>query len=389
MTELDVFVGVQSTARLSRESDEYLLNYTSDDPQCFVSLTMPVRTKSYVSNRLFPIFEMHLPEGYLLSVIKKHFSKLTATDDLGLLTLLADKVQGRLTYGLSPVDGEFLSLDEVLHSAQQDLFAQLVGRFALSSPVSGVQPKVLALLKDKATLQLSHYIVKSWGDDYPDLALNEWLCMTTLLKADLEVPEFYLSDDERCFVMKRFDVTDSGYLGFEDFCVLQARSRDEKYAGSYEQLAKSIISFVTPKYRNKALVSYFKALVLNQWLQNGDAHLKNFGVLYSSVDDIRLAPIYDVVSTTLYISQDIQALTLLGSKRWRSVSHLERFAIEHCGLTLKQAQKAMADCFVAMRWLKGEVEMLRKQANDKDSRRGLLDHFSGLVDQALKQDKSQ
>ncbi|CAN8139048.1 serine/threonine-protein kinase HipA [uncultured Thiomicrorhabdus sp.] len=62
-------------------------------------------------------------------------------------------------------------------------------------------------------------------------------------------------------------------------------------------------------------------MVLNQWLQNGDAHLKNFGVVYSSATDIRLAPIYDVVSTTAYIKEDIQALTLLGSKRWRGEKH--------------------------------------------------------------------
>ncbi|WP_211085237.1 type II toxin-antitoxin system HipA family toxin [Marinomonas profundi] len=383
MSELDVYVGAQSVACLTKESDEFLLNYACDDSLSFVSLTMPVRAKSYVSNRLFPIFEMHLPEGYLLSVLKKHFSKLTATDDFGLLALLAGKVQGRLSYGANLGDGEFFSLDEVLQSSQPDLFAQLVGRFALSSPVSGVQPKVLALLKDKATLRMGHYIVKSWGDDYPDLALNEWLCMTALSKAGLDVPEFYLSDDERCFVMKRFDVTDSGYLGFEDFCVLQARSRDDKYVGSYEQLAKSIATFVSPRYRNKALLDYFKAIVLNQWLQNGDAHLKNFGVLYSSIEDIRLAPIYDVVSTTVYISQDIQALTLLGSKRWRSVAHLERFAVAHCGLTLKQARSAVAECLAGMVWLQYEVKLLQKQTTGKDSRGRLLDHFAGLAEKVL------
>lgn len=383
MTELEVCVGAQSVACLSKESDEFLLNYVCDDSPSFVSLTMPVRAKSYVSNRLFPIFEMHLPEGYLLSVLKKHFSKLMATDDFGLLALLAGKVQGRLSYGANLSDGEFFSLDEVLQSSQPDLFAQLVGRFALSSPVSGVQPKVLALLKDKSILRMGHYIVKSWGDDYPDLALNEWLCMTALSKAGLDVPEFYLSADERCFVMKRFDVTDSGYLGFEDFCVLQARSRDDKYVGSYEQLAKSIAIFVSPKYRNKALLGYFKAMVLNQWLQNGDAHLKNFGVLYSSIEDIRLAPIYDVVSTTAYISQDIQALTLLGSKRWRSIAHLERFAVAHCGLTLRQARSAIAECLAGMVWLQGEVKSLQKQAAGKDSRGRLLDHFAGLAEKAL------
>lgn len=314
--DLTVKVNQLPVGGLSKTDNEFVFTYSSRIEKNFISLTMPVRAKSYVSAHLLPIFEMHLPEGYLLSVIKKHFSKLVDTDDFGLLCLLADNVSGRLSYADQSSLNSPLTLDELLHSQNENFFADLVERFALSSPVSGVQPKVLAALQDKATLQFSHYIVKSWGEDYPQLALNEWLCMKTLQQAGLVVPEFYLSDDERFFVVKRFDITEDGYLGFEDFCVLQAKLRDEKYKGSYEQLAKSIATFVSPKYRNKALMDYFKAMVLNQWLQNGDAHLKNFGVLYQSVEEINLAPIYDVVSTTAYIPKDIQALTLLGSKRW-------------------------------------------------------------------------
>ena len=383
MNDLGVWVNQNPSGLLFQVSGEFVFNYSSASASDFISLTMPVRSKSYASDHLFPIFEMHLPEGYLLSVIKKHFSKLAPTDDFGLLKLLSDKVSGRLTYADEASQPTRLTLDEVLHSADQDLFASLVQRFALSSPVSGVQPKVLALLQDKASLQRSHYIVKSWGEDYPHLALNEWLCMRTVEEAGLDVPEFYLSDDERFFVMRRFDVTDSGYLGFEDFCVLQAKSRDEKYTGSYEQLAKSIATFVSPKYRTKALYAYFKTMVLNQWLQNGDAHLKNFGVLYSSFEDIRLAPIYDVVSTTAYIPQDIQALTLLGSKHWRGREHLERFAIEHCQLTLKQVKNAMAECIHAMKWLSNEVRRLEEGAGSSNERNALLKHFQALTNKAL------
>ena len=385
MNKLGVWVNSKPSGTLSREQGEYLFNYSSRSVNDAVSLTMPVRPKSYAAESLFPIFEMHLPEGYLLAVIKKHFSKLTATDDFGLLNVLSDKVSGYLAYAETVTSPMPLTLDEILHSADVGLFNSLVERFALSSPVSGVQPKVLALLQDKATLQLSHYIVKSWGADYPDLALNEWLCMKTLAQAGLDVPEFYLSDDGACFVMKRFDITEQGdYLGFEDFCDLQAKSRDDKYTGSYEQLAKSIATFVSPKYRKKALYDYFKAIVLNQWLQNGDAHLKNFGVVYSSASDIRLAPIYDVVSTTAYVKEDIQALSLLGSKRWREMKHLERFAVEHCQLTVKQASEAIQECVSAMNWLNGEVAILQDKVAKNTSQEGLLRHFKALITRVLR-----
>jgi serine/threonine-protein kinase HipA len=49
---------------------------------------------------------------------------------------------------------------------------------------------------------------------------------------------------------------------------------------------------------------------------NGDAHLKNFGLLYSDPTqrDARLAPAYDIVNTTAYIPEDVLALDLAGSK---------------------------------------------------------------------------
>ena len=89
------------------------------------------------------------------------------------------------------------------------------------------------------------------------------------------------------------------YLGFEDMCVLQARQRDDKYEGSYEQIAKTIKIFVSPKYKQESLKQYFKMIVINHLVKNGDAHLKNFGLIYDNLDEIRLAPAYDVVSTLL------------------------------------------------------------------------------------------
>ncbi len=34
--------------------------------------------------------------------------------------------------------------------------------------------------------------------------------------------------------------------------------------------------------------------------RRGDAHLKNFGMLYTSPSDVRLSPMFDVVTTTIY-----------------------------------------------------------------------------------------
>jgi len=363
---LHVKVSNEKVGTILLENNEYIFDYTTDNQDAFVSLSMPVRAKSYANPKLHPIFEMHLPEGYLLSIIKKHFSKITKTDDFGLLQLMAHSIKGRLTYEADDTQEEAtLSLDALLHPKSETLFDELVSRFALDSPISGVQPKVLVKVRDKVTLPLQEYIVKSWGDEYPHLALNEFYCMKVVKCAGIEVPNFYLSDDNKLFIMKRFDIKDDGcYLGFEDMCVLQARQADEKYEGSYEHIAKSIKTFVSPKYKKKALRDFFKMMVINTLVQNGDAHLKNFGMLYENIHDIWLAPAYDVVCTTLYIQKDIPALHLLESKKWWSKAFLLRFGKESCELSTSETRVLYDECVEALRITAHEMKERIEIEND-------------------------
>lgn len=359
---LTVKVDSKTSGVLSFEENEYIFSYKTEDKKDFISLTMPVRAKSWNSKNLHPLFEMHLPEGYLLSIIKKHFSKFTKTDDFGLLKLMSPSIKGRVSYEQDlKIELKPLILDDLLHSSNEKLFDELVFRFALNSPISGVQPKVLAQIENKATLKLEDYIVKSWGEDYPELALNEYLCMRVVQKANIYVPEFYLSQDRKLFIMKRFDIKDDNtYLGFEDMCVLFGKNRDDKYEGTYEQIAKTIKTFVSPKYKKESLENFFKMIVINFLLKNGDAHLKNFGLIYDDISNIKLAPAYDVVTTTVYIKNDIPALHLLGSKKWWKEKQLLRFGIEFCDLTTKEVKELYEICLKAKDEIIEEAKIYKK-----------------------------
>lgn len=379
--ELNVCVEGLRAGNLFQETEELVFRYSETAlPNQFVSLTMPVRRKDYSHPHLHPVFEMHLPEGYLLSIIKKQFAKITDTDDFGLLRLLAPNVRGRIEYTR---DGQPekspLHLDTLLHSDNPGLFEELVSRFALRSALSGVQPKVLAQLENEATLRLNDFIVKAWGPDYPALALNEYCCMLACQYAGIPVPEFYLSDDESLFIMKRFDLNDDGSaLGFEDMCVLQAKQREDKYTGSYEQVTKTIKTFVSPENKKASLEQFFKMLVISNALQNGDAHLKNFGLIYESIASVRLAPAYDIVCTTAYINQDIPALTLAGSKKWHNCKQLERFGIQACDLTAVRASALYEECRQALKKLSPYIR--ERLAQNPDSEQLMvLEHLTALI----------
>ena len=68
-----------------------------------------------------------------------------------------------MNYAVTKKQHSALTLEDLLHPKQEDLFSELISRFALVSPLSGVQPKVLAQVENKATLKLDDYIVKAWG----------------------------------------------------------------------------------------------------------------------------------------------------------------------------------------------------------------------------------
>ncbi|SMN00979.1 Protein hipA [uncultured Candidatus Thioglobus sp.] len=350
---LMVFVNSVEVGVLTMEKNEMVFSYHSDVmAENFISLTMPVRNKSWNFAKLHPIFQMNLPEGYLLSLIKKHFSKISKTDDFGLLKTIAPKVKGRLHYGVKQAvqkSSQPLNIEALLHSEGKNLFNELSHRFALSSAISGIMPKVIAPLEDKITLKLDDYIVKTWGDEYPNLAENEYFCLQALNFSGVTVPDYQLSKDKKLLIIKRFDVKKKGgYFGFEDMCVLQGKSVDDKYDSTNERIAKTIDAFVSVQYKKTAFLQYFKMTVMNYLLQNGDAHLKNFALLYEDDCSVRLAPVFDVVCTTAYIASDIPALSLAGSKKWWGKKQLLEFGVLHCQLSNQQAQDLYAECIQAL-----------------------------------------
>jgi serine/threonine-protein kinase HipA len=220
-----------------------------------------------------------------------------------------------------PQKGEQLS--EILAwDGAENLFAELVDRYILRAGISGVQPKVLVpewmpTEPSKATVITQDLIVKSGRKEYPGLAANEFLCMSMAKEAGLVVPEFFLSRDRELFVMRRFDRSTNGTaIGFEDMAVLMGRSAGQKYTGSYADVARAVRIFSSPEYVQDSLLALFDSVTLSCIVGNGDAHLKNFGLLYAdpTQDDCRLAPVFDIVNTTSYLPEDVLALTLSGNK---------------------------------------------------------------------------
>jgi serine/threonine-protein kinase HipA len=358
---LKVFTNEAICGELSFEKEQYVFNY-NDEAKDIVSLTMPIRKASWISKKLHPVFEMNMPEGALKEAIKNHFAKIESMDELNFLRLIGPYMLGRVKFHELLHVKDSLFLDEILNSTKANLFEELMEKFAIRSGVSGIQPKLLLSAQNKTTMKFEHFIVKSWESNYPQLALNEYFCMRAIENANLPTPEFYLSEDLSMFVMKRFDVKENGsYLGFEDMCVLSARSTDEKYNGSYEEVARILKDVINPTKKKEALKNFFKAIVMNHLLQNGDGHLKNYGVLYEKdYNDAYMAPIYDVITTTVYIKNDIPALKLGDGKLWWKEKSYKTFATLSCNLSNKEYSEVLGVCYQAIKKTKQEMQEYSK-----------------------------
>lgn len=346
---LGVWIDGSQVGELVQERrKQYVFGYDSRAPEV-VSLTMPVRRQSWVSDELHPIFQMNLPEGALLEAIRRAIAKIVGDDDLSILQVTGGSQIGRNRFAL--IDEKFPTAEDKKESLEdlltypdtKELFHELLNRYALRSGVSGMQPKVLLDATERGTLSSSGYIVKTWGSDFPQLAANEYFCMTAAKKAGLPVPEFHLADNGGLFIMRRFDQTPDGkFIGLEDMCSLQALGTAQKYRGTYERAAKSLKNFVSGEFLPAARQQFFATLVLSSMVKNGDAHLKNFAVLYPSLTGpIKMAPVFDIVTTTAYLRHDVPALSLAGGKKWWPSKMLERFAMAHLLLPIGEINRTI------------------------------------------------
>ncbi|MCA8198528.1 type II toxin-antitoxin system HipA family toxin [Burkholderia vietnamiensis] len=314
--ELRVTTPQGEAGTLTKES-RHVFAYGSREPDRQVSLTMPLRAESYAATPMLPAFAMNRPEGFLLERIQRAF-KHVQLDDMALLAITGGNQIGRLRY-TEPGKARQGKKAEVglatllSTGSQAGLFEYLVDTY-LESGISGFQPKVMipdadredaSPVGEKATATTPSLILKSAGEDYPHLAVNEYLCMSAAKRAGIEVPNFWLSDDQTLFVMERFDVVGDQQLGFEDMAVLMGKNHMEpnfKYSGSYENVVKAI-SVYCGEHVDESRARFFEYLALSVMVRNGDAHLKNFGLLYEhphAPEAPRLSPLFDVVTTTVY-----------------------------------------------------------------------------------------
>ena len=109
----------------------------------------------------------------------------------------------------------------------------------------------------------------------------------------------------------------------EDLAQVLVKSPHEKYGStSYEHIGKILYDFFGDGLTD--VQQFARRLLVNILLANGngDAHLKNWSLLYSDQITPRLSPAYDIFTASVYIDNERRyALNLGKTKEWYDVTY--------------------------------------------------------------------
>ncbi len=321
-------------------------------PEDFVSLTMRVRPEAYVwDDVLHPIFQMNLPEGYLLQVLQEQFGPHIGASPMALLSVIGRNMIGRLQVAApganlddppKPVDVAGLLQGD----NSEEAFAELVRQHATSG-VSGVVPKFLdgnaeivaAGQRTKTTLFTHRHIIKGSSRLLPFVSLNEHLCMQVVGKV-MPAAKTEISRDGQALIVHRFDVDENGvrHWGMEDFCGLLGLKPALKYETTWERIAKAVRDHVPQANRSQLFHQMATLLLLTYALRNADCHAKNVALRYTSYDDVHLAPAYDMITTSVYpnYQNNPPSIGFMGRKTWAPGKSLSVFITATFGISLRE-----------------------------------------------------
>jgi len=313
IAQLDVSIGPRVGAGQLLKASTYEFRYLEAVPeQPSVALLMPAAARlTWTDGDLFAPMDQNLPEGDLFMRIRALFPKQQTTA-MHMLALIGDNGIGRLGYRIpgagAPPAVAPLSKEALLGTDYSPkVFDELVAAYlSTGAGIAGMQPKIM-VPEVRIAVPIPTLIVKAASEAYPGLAANEYLCLRAAKLGGIQTPVFDLSHDGQMLVLERFDTLPRAdgtveRLGFEDIAALSGQRvrdtlSDRKYHGSYERIAGLLRQLQLPQHN---LDRFFEQVAFSIMVRNGDAHLKNFGLLYRSSSDIWLAPMFDVVTTAIY-----------------------------------------------------------------------------------------
>lgn len=198
---------------------------------------------------------------------------------------------------------------------------------------------------------------------FADMPANEHITMQIAKQIfKLNVAESALlrfTTGEYTYLTKRFDIRNDGSkILQEDLAQTAGLSSDANGSNfKYESLSYEEIAYILKQHVSAspiAIEQFFKVLLFNYLVCNGDAHIKNFSIYSPHQDGVyELTPAYDLINTSLHADDFRTALDLFKDEEnyngkffkdngFYGASDFLEFA-RRIGIVEKRAQKFILD----------------------------------------------
>ena len=326
MEQLDVYLCNRLAGTLQRDPNgtlafRYLPDYIASDEAIPLSGTLPLGPEPFGERDIAAFFSNLLPDESVRRRIAA-ILRLSPEDTFGLLREIGGDCAGAIAFyepprkPSEPTTPTFRKLSNAEAAALlRNLSNRPLGIDEEFRGISGAgaQDKLIACLKDGKVLLPLHgtpstHIFKPNIDRFPESVFNEWFCMklSKICGFDTADCDILTFGGAPIYVTRRYDREERDGIVHrihqEDFCQLLKCRPEIKYQDqggpSIVECTKLLLSMRLPL---SDVISFVNRCVFNFIVGNGDAHGKNFSILYRNGTP-RLAPVYDVICTTVYPS---------------------------------------------------------------------------------------
>lgn len=344
------------------------------------------------TDKVPPVLSNLLPEGALRELTAKAL-RCHTNNEFSILAYLGSNLPGAvIAKPIKAGDVPAWALEQRLSTEPQQIDVKHADtKFSLA----GVQMKFSSSHVDgryhiDKEISEDMWIIKTPSTVHKGVPVNEYTCMKLAEVAGADIPEIRLielseleglpsirlPDEQYAYGIKRFDRSSSGRIHTEDFAQVFGLYPSDKYQKiNYEQLGN--VLYRTSAERLKDIQQMARRLLINILLGNGDAHLKNWTLIYGDKKSPRLSPVYDVVFTAPYIEHDSLALNIAGAKQWFEITmqHFQVWA-EKAGAPWVAIKPHLLDVMEVARtqWLEQLQELPMLDAHKAD----LIQHWKQL-----------
>ena len=367
MESLDVYLNDRKVGRLDDENGSlsfaYDAGYLADGVREPLSHALPLRREPYSHVLVEPVLSNLLPDDIIRTRLGE-ILQIPRENTFAFLKAIGGDCAGAVAFfpsGRTPAAdtaGEFRELSDDEAGAVLDNLEKRpldIGEEGLRISGAGAQDKLIACIRDgRVLLPLngtpSTHIIKTEIRNYPGSVENEWYSMSLAAACGLSVAEsgIVVIGGRRRFVSTRYDRMQADgrvkRLHQEDFCQMLGIDPKRKYetlggpgiVASFRLLRELSVSAADT-------LEFIDRLIFNFLVGNGDAHGKNFSVLYK--DGVAtLAPMYDVMSTAVYPEVGRRMAMKIDDEyafKWITIGKFVRMA-EKIGVSEKMMRREIA-----------------------------------------------